>query len=110
MGRDDQRRSGIAVLAIELQLRALRSPSFAQVYNELNRKHRRALGSYIAKLFELFGKKAPGDPTQIATGFIALVRGMAIMSKDGESGRGGRIIVTFLKALIASAPPLQDEK
>jgi AcrR family transcriptional regulator len=99
-----------AVLAIELQLQALRSPSFAQVYNELNRKHRRTLGSYIAKLFELFGRKAPGDPVQIATGFIALVRGMAIMSKDAETGRGGRIIVTFLKALIASAPPLQDEK
>src|SRR5450755_866200 len=35
---------GFAVLAIELQLQALRSPSFAQGYNELNRKHRRALG------------------------------------------------------------------
>ena len=31
---------GFAVLAIELQLQALRSPKFAIAYNELNRKHR----------------------------------------------------------------------
>jgi hypothetical protein len=55
-------------------------------------------------LFELFGKKLPGDPVEIATGFIALGRGMALMSKDGEANRSGRIVVTFLKALIGSAP------
>ena len=41
---------------------------------------------------------------EIATGFIALGRGMALVSKDGETSRSGRIIVTFLKALIGSAP------
>jgi AcrR family transcriptional regulator len=95
---------GFAVLAIELQLQALRSPSVAQVYNDLNRKHRRALGVLIGKLFELLGRKAPADPVDIATGFIALGRGMALVSKDGETSRSGRIIVTFLKALIESAP------
>jgi AcrR family transcriptional regulator len=93
-----------AVLAIELQLQALRSPSFAAGYNELNRKHRRALGTFVTKLFELFGKKPSADPIEIATGFIALGRGMALVSKDGETSRGGRIMVTFLKALIGSAP------
>jgi AcrR family transcriptional regulator len=92
-----------AVLAIELQLQALRSPSFAEGYNELNRKHRRALGAFVTKLFELFGKKPPADPVEIATGFIALGRGMALVSKDGETSRSGRIMVTFLKALIGSA-------
>jgi AcrR family transcriptional regulator len=95
---------GFAVLATELQLQALRSPSFAQGYNDLNRKHRRALGTLVTRLFELFGKKLPGDPVEIATGFIALGRGMALMSKDGETTRSGRIVVTFLKALIGSAP------
>ena len=95
---------GFAVLAIELQLQALRSPSFAQGYNELNRKHRRALGALVARLFELFGKKPPADPVEIATAFTALGRGMALMSKAGEASRTGRIIVTFLKALIESAP------
>ena len=94
-----------AVLAIELQLQALRSPSFAQGYNDLNRRHRRALGVLVVKLFELLGKKAPADPAEIATGFIALGRGMALMSKEGEANRSGRIFVTFLKALIGSAPP-----
>ncbi len=95
---------GFAVLAIELQLQALRSPSFAQGYNELNRKHRRALGLMVARLFELFGKKPPADPVEIAAAFSALGRGMALMSKAGEASRTGRIIVLFLKALIESAP------
>jgi AcrR family transcriptional regulator len=99
-----------AVLAIELQLQALRSPSFAQSYNDLNRKHRRALGVQVAKLFELLGKKAPADPVEIATGFIALGRGMALVSKDGEPSRSGRIIVSFLRALIASAPDDESKK
>jgi hypothetical protein len=73
----------------------------AQGYNDLNRKHRRALGTLVSRMFELFGKKLPGDPVEIA---IALGRGMALMSKDGETNRSGRIVVTFLKALIGSAP------
>ncbi|MFX8612585.1 hypothetical protein ABTM13_19085, partial [Acinetobacter baumannii] len=52
---------GFAVLAIELQLQALRSPGFAATYNELNRKHRRALGAFVTALFELFGKAVPGE-------------------------------------------------
>ena len=95
---------GFAVLAIELQLQALRSPSFAQGYNELNRKHRRALGAMVARLFELFGKKPPADPVEIAAAFTALGRGLALMSKAGEASRTGKIIVIFLKALIESAP------
>jgi len=99
-----------AVLAIELQLQALRSPSFAQGYNELNRKHRRALGLLVTKLFGLLGRQLPGDPVEIATGFIALGRGMALVSGEGEASRSGRIIVTFLKALIASAPIRENSR
>jgi AcrR family transcriptional regulator len=99
---------GWAILAIELQLRALRSPAFAERYNELNRKHRQALGVLIARLFELFGKQVPGDPVEIATGFLALGRGMALLPKGSEAGRSGRIIVAFLKALIESARPDND--
>jgi hypothetical protein len=50
------------VFSIELQLQALRSASFAKAYNELNRRNRRALGTLVTKLFELFGKKPPADP------------------------------------------------
>ncbi len=73
----------LGVLAIELQLHALRSPAFAEVYNEMNRKHRRALGTMIAQLFELFGKQVPGDPSEIATG-LAMLRPRAF------AGAGGR--------------------
>src|SRR4051794_17686910 len=73
--------AGFAVLAMELQLHALRSPSFAKGYDELNRKPRRILGALISRLFELLGRKAPADPVEIATGFLALGRGMALMSR-----------------------------
>jgi AcrR family transcriptional regulator len=99
---------GFAVLAIELQLQALRSPTFAATYNDLNRKHRRALGAFVTALFELFGKAAPGDPAEIAASFIALGRGLALLSADVEPRRSGEIIMIFLKALIASAPPGAD--
>jgi AcrR family transcriptional regulator len=100
---------GFAILAIELQLHALRSPSFAAPYNELNRKHRRALGQIVTRLFDILGKKPPADPAEIATGFIALGRGMALLSKDVEPNRTGRIIVTFLKALIGSAAAAEKQ-
>ena len=97
---------GFSVLAIELQLQALRSPTFAEAYNALSRAHRQELGKQlIAKLFGLLGKQVPGDPVEIATGNSwPLSRGMALLSKEGEANRSGRIVVTFLKALIGSAP------
>ena len=97
---------GFSALAIELQLQALRSSSFAEGYDALSRQHRQVLGDLIIKLFALLGKQVPGDPAEIATGFIALGRGMALLSKDGETTRG-RILMTFLKALVETAPPLQ---
>jgi hypothetical protein len=81
----------------------LRSPSFALGYNALNREHFEALGALITRLFGLLGKAVPGDPVEVAAGFIALGRGMALLSQQGDAGRIGRIVVTFLNAVIASA-------
>jgi AcrR family transcriptional regulator len=100
----------LGVLAIELQLHALRSPAFAEVYNEMNRKHRRALGTMIAQLFELFGKQVPGDPSEIATGLAMLSRGLSLSPAAGDSHRAGRILLTFLKALIDAAPSAKKVK
>ena len=101
---------GWAILAVELQLQALRSPSFAVGYNALNREHLAAMGALIAKLFELLGKAVPGDPVEIAIGFIALGRGMALLSQQGDTSRIGRIVLTFLTAVIKSAPPSRAEQ
>jgi len=100
----------LGVLAIELQLHARRSPAFAQVYNETNRKHRRAIGAMITQLFELFGKKAPGDASEIATGLATLSRGLALSPPGRDGNRGGRIVLTFLKALIEAAPAIEQPK
>lgn len=101
---------GWAILAVELQLQALRSPSFGLGYNALNSEHLEALGALVARLFDLLGKAVPGDPVEVAAGFIALGRGMALLSQHGDAGRIGRIVVTFLSAVIASAQPRHAEK
>ena len=89
----------------------MRSPAFAEVYNEMNRKHRRALGTMIAQLFELFGKQVPGDPSEIATGLAsASARGLSLAPAAGDSHRAGRILLTFLKALIDAAPTAKGAK
>lgn len=100
---------GWAILAVELQLQALRSPSFALGYNALNREHLEALGALITRLFALLGKAVPGDPVEVAAGFIALGRGMALLSQHGDAGRTGRIVLTFLNAVIASAESIGAE-
>jgi len=100
----------LGVLAIELQLHALRNPAFAEVYNEMNRKHRRALGAMITQLFELFGKKVPGEASEIATGLATLSRGLALAPAGNDTRRDGRIVLTFLKALIESAPAADEAK
>lgn len=94
----------LGVLSIELQLHALRSPAFAKVYNEMNRRHRRALGTMITHLFELFGKKVPGEPSEIATGLATLSRGLALSPPGSDDNRGGRIVLTFLKGADRSGP------
>ncbi len=52
---------GRTEMTMPLQLHALRSPAFAEVYNEMNRKHRRALGTMIAQLFGPATAIAPGE-------------------------------------------------
>jgi hypothetical protein len=79
-------------------------------YNALNSEHLEALGALVARLFDLLGKAVPGDPVEVAAGFIALGRGMALLSQHGDAGRIGRIVVTFLSAVIASAQPRHAEK
>jgi hypothetical protein len=76
----------------------------------MNRKHRRALGTMITQLFEVFGKKVPGDPSEIATGLAALGRGMALMPLGSYGNRGGRIVLTVVKALIKAAPAVEKAK
>ena len=96
----------LGILAIELQLHAMRNPAFAETYNEMNRKHRRAMGTFVSHLFELFGKRVPGEPLEIGTGLAALSRGMAL-APHSDRHRSGRIVLTFLKALIETAPPAE---
>ncbi len=94
---------GSVALTIELQLQALRNPVFAEGYQALNKVHMSELGHLIVRLLGLFGKQMPGDPVEIATGFIALGRGMALMARDMAPGSTGRVAMMFLRAMISAA-------
>jgi hypothetical protein len=64
----------------------------------------------VSKLFALLGKRAPDDPAAIAAGFIALVRGMALQGAEASAGDRARVVLAFLKALIATAPDAEAPK
>jgi AcrR family transcriptional regulator len=94
-----------AILAIELQLQAVRNTGFAAEYERLAASHRNQLGQYITKLFAILGKDVPGNPVEIAEGFMALGRGTALQLIKPKTSRHSSLIKTFVDALIAAAPP-----
>jgi len=92
-----------AMLSIELQLHANRSPAFAAEYGAVWEVHRSALGRLIGRLFEYLGLVPPAEPEQLAAGFIALAQGLGLQRAAIHPDPTGRMIMLFLRGLIASA-------
>jgi len=92
-----------STLAIELQLHANRSETFATEYDAVYATHRQALGDLVERLFAMLGLVLPGDPVEIATGFMALAHGLALGRARGEPDAVGRTVMLFLHALIGTA-------
>jgi AcrR family transcriptional regulator len=92
-----------SMLAIELQLHANRSPSFAAEYVAVREAHRAALGRLVRRLFDRLGLVPPVAPDELAASFMALAHGLALQRAGIGPDPAGKMIMVFLRALIASA-------
>lgn len=91
-----------SMLSIELQLHASRSPAFAAEYQQVWDRHRAALGGVIAALFRQLGRTPPAAPDELAAGFMALAHGLALQRVAGRPDPSGRLILLFLRGLLAT--------
>lgn len=91
------------MLSIELQLHANRSRSFAAEYQKVWDKHRSELGAVIGQLFGKLGRTPPAAPDELAAAFMALSHGLALQRIGTRPDPSGRLIMVFLRGLIAGA-------
>lgn len=91
------------MLSIELQLHANRSPTFAAEYRKVWDKHRSEIGGVIGLLFEKLGRAPPAAPEELAAAFMALSHGLSLQRTTDRPDPSGRLIMVFLRGLIASA-------
>ena len=95
------------MLSIELQLHANRSQTFAAEYQKVWDKHRSEIGGVIGQLFNKLGRTPPAAPDELAAAFMALSHGLALQRTTTRSDPSGRLIMVFLRGLIASAERLR---
>ncbi|QFZ87831.1 TetR family transcriptional regulator [Variovorax paradoxus] len=96
------------MLSIELQLHANRSQSFAQEYKKVWDRHRSEIGGVIGQLFHKLGRMLPAAPEELAAAFMALSHGLALQRMSTRPDPSGRLIMVFLRGLIASADRLKE--
>lgn len=96
------------MLSIELQLHANRSQSFAQEYKKVWDRHRSEIGGVIGQLFNKLGRTLPAAPEELAAAFMALSHGLALQRMSTRPDPSGRLIMVFLRGLIASAERLEE--
>lgn len=94
-----------SILAIELQLHALRSPTFAESYDRFWSEHEQRAADLVSQTFARCGKLAPEDPAQLAAGLIALATGLAVQEGAKRVPRIATTLSLFLDALIVAAQP-----
>ncbi|QPF73910.1 TetR/AcrR family transcriptional regulator [Roseateles sp. DAIF2] len=91
------------MLSIELQLHANRSQAFAVEFQKVWDQHRSELGSVIGQLFNKLGRTPPAAPDELAAAFMALSHGLALQRTSTRPAASGRLIMAFLRGLIATA-------
>lgn len=95
-----------SMLALELQLLAHRSPTFAADYDEVHEAHAENLGQIVADFYKSLGREPQLDPRELAAGYMALAHGLALQRRKDSEAPAGRLIMTFVGALLADAKPL----
>jgi len=95
------------MLSIELQLHANRSQTFAAEYQKVWDRHRSEIGGVIGQLFNKLGRTPPAAPDELAAAFMALSHGLALQRMSTRPDPSGRLIMVFLRGLIAGAQGLE---
>ncbi len=95
-----------SMLAVELQLHANRSAAFAESYLAVRSRHQKRLGAFVAHLFEELNLVPPAPPEDLAAGFMALAHGLAVGRGAGGPDPAGKLIMVFLRGLLADAQPV----
>ncbi len=91
-----------SVLTIELQLHALRSPTFAESYASFWQEHERRVARLVSRTFARLGKEPPAPVEQLAAGLTALANGLAVQENTTHSTSIAATVIAFLKALLAA--------
>lgn len=92
-----------SMLAIELQLHANRSPTFANQYMVIRKAHQKRLGDVLMALFETLELVLPAPAEDVAAGFMAMANGLAIGTDAKGTNAAGKLIMVFLRGLLAAA-------
>lgn len=93
-----------SILTIELQLHALRSPTFAKSYAGFWQEHERRVSELVTRTFARLGKAPPAPAEQLAAGLAALANGLVVQESSVRSSRIAVTVIAFLKALLAAGP------
>jgi len=94
-----------SMLALELQLLAHRSPTFAAEYDKVRQAHAEELGRIVSMFYRSQGREPQLDPRELAAGYMALAHGLALQRRDDREAPAGRLIMAFVEALLATAKP-----
>ncbi|WP_321786546.1 helix-turn-helix domain-containing protein [Paraburkholderia sp. J94] len=97
-----------SVLGVEFSLQRRRNPDFATASEALLNAHRDGLAYCIAQLFARVGKVPPESPDVLATAFMGLSHGLALQRPMLSEAPTGRMIMVFLRSLLASAKPTRE--
>jgi AcrR family transcriptional regulator len=96
-----------SVLGVEFKLQGRRSPDFATASEALLDAHRDGLAWCIAQIFARLGKVPPESPAVLAASFMGLSQGLALQRAMLAEAPIGRMIMMFLRSLLAAAPPVR---
>ncbi|EIZ78312.1 TetR family transcriptional regulator [Novosphingobium sp. Rr 2-17] len=92
-----------SILTIELQLHALRSPTFAESYAQFWLAHEERIAELIRLTFERSGKIVPAHAPQLAAGLMALANGLAVQESMKRPPAIAATMALFLRTLITGA-------
>lgn len=92
-----------SMLGLELQLHAHRSATFAPRYRAVRARHRERLADLVTRFFATRELAPPAPPHQLASAFMAMAHGLALERDHDAEAPAGRLILAFLKGLVASA-------